>query len=248
VPPEARHRSGGGGRLLAGIGAAAALAVALVLALLLGRGGGGHDPARAASSPPEPVSHPSSAPSSLPSSASAVLPPGTSLQVPVPASTAPAAPGKPVSVSVPSVGIRSTLQPLGLEKDGTLEPPSQFARAGWYADGTRPGAVGPALIAGHVDSTAGPAVFFRLTDVRRGDDVQVVDDHGTTRHFVVTAIARYPKDKFPTEAVYGPSALPIVRLVTCTGDFDVRHHNYLSNLVVTAVLDGPAAHPAAHDG
>jgi hypothetical protein len=38
--------------------------------------------------------------------------------------------------------------------------------------------------------------------------------------------------------VYGPTALPELRLITCTGDFDRSAHSYLDNLVVTAHLAG----------
>lgn len=172
------------------------------------------------------------------SPAVSVLP---SLQAPVPAKAASSAPGIPVSVSVPSVGISSSLQGLGLLPDHSLQPPTLYQRAGWYAGGIRPGATGPAIIAGHVDSYAGPAVFFRLKEVKLGADIDVRDSAGTVRHFTVTDIRRYAKSAFPTDAVYGPSSLPVLRLITCTGDFDASKRSYLDNLVVSAELDAPRA-------
>lgn len=150
-------------------------------------------------------------------------------------------PGVPVFVSVRRLGISSSLQQLGLAPDGSLEPPSQFGRAGWYAKGSRPGEVGPAVIVGHVDSASGPAVFYRLDMVVPGNDVEVRDNTGAVRHFTVTEIRRYPKSSFPTAAVYGPTALPVLRLVTCTGAFDAGKRSYVDNLVVSAVLDLPQA-------
>lgn len=144
----------------------------------------------------------------------------------------------PVRVRVPAIGVDSALQPLHRLANGELEPPAQWAVAGWYADGVRPGDVGPALIAGHVDSVSGPAVFYRLRDLRPGDRVDVLRADGSTAHFVVTSTARYLKRKFPTAAVYGPTAIPVLRLVTCTGDFDVSQRSYVDNLVVTAVPTG----------
>jgi len=142
----------------------------------------------------------------------------------------------PVRVRVPSIGVDSSLQPLGLQPDKTLQTPTQWDVAGWYAGGVRPGDPGPAVIAGHVDSRNGPAVFFRLRDLHVGDSVYVTTQSGRTLHFVVDTSQRYPKDRFPTEAVYGPTALPVLRLITCTGAFDAANHNYLDNLVVTAHL------------
>jgi sortase (surface protein transpeptidase) len=132
--------------------------------------------------------------------------------------------------------IDSTLQDLGLEADGTLQSPSRWQVAGWYAGGRRPGEIGPAVIAGHIDSTDGPAVFYQLPRAQPGDDVQVSDSLGVVRHFTVIEIDEYPKDRFPTAAVYGPAAVPTLRLVTCYGAFDAKAHSYLDNLVVTAVL------------
>lgn len=147
----------------------------------------------------------------------------------------------PIRVSVPRLNISSSLQNLHLLKNGALQAPTKWQVAGWYSNGTRPGDVGPAVIAGHVDSTSGPAVFFRLSSMRTGDKIQVTESGGKVLTFIVTAKHAYPKNKFPSQTVYGPTALPELRLVTCTGDFDYVHHNYLDNLVVFAVLAGALA-------
>lgn len=143
---------------------------------------------------------------------------------------------KPVRVRVPSIGIDSTLQPLGLLADGSLQSPSQWQQAGWYDRGTVPGSVGPAVIAGHVDSVSGPAVFFRLRQLSLGASVLIQRQNGSTLRFVVDQIRQYPKDQFPTAAVYGPTADAELRLITCTGDFDYSKRSYLDNLVVSAHL------------
>jgi Sortase domain len=142
----------------------------------------------------------------------------------------------PARVAIPSIGVDSSLQPLSLQADKTLQSPTEWAEAGWYAGGVRPGDPGPAVIAGHVDSRNGPAVFFRLRDLHAGADVYITTQSGKTLHFVVDTSQRFPKDRFPTEAVYGPTPLPVLRLITCTGEFDAANHNYLDNLVVTAHL------------
>jgi sortase (surface protein transpeptidase) len=141
-----------------------------------------------------------------------------------------------VRLRVPAIGVDSTLQPLHRLADGSLQSPSRWQRAGYYADGVLPGQTGPAVIAGHIDSTAGPAVFYRLRDLRRGDRAFVVLTDRRVLGFEVDRLAAYPKRDFPTLAVYGPTPLPELRLVTCTGDFDERAHSYLDNLVVYAHL------------
>lgn len=150
--------------------------------------------------------------------------------------SSPAQVARPVRVRIPAIGVDSSLQTLGLTRSGELQTPSKWQQAGWYGDGVRPGDIGPAVIAGHIDSVSGPAVFYRLRELHSGDRVYVSRADGSTVTFTVSTIAQYPKSRFPTEAVYGPTSEPVLRLVTCTGVFDARHHNYLDNLVVTAVL------------
>ena len=41
---------------------------------------------------------------------------------------------------------------------------------------------------------------------------------------------------FPTEAVFGPSPEPLLRLITCGGTFDRSRRSYRDNVVVTARL------------
>jgi hypothetical protein len=149
----------------------------------------------------------------------------------------------PAFVRVTSIGATSALIPLGLHDDGTLEVPIDFAVAGWYSLGPRPGQVGAAVIAGHLDSYNGPAVFARLPEVRPGDDIEVTRKDGSIVRFSVTRIDVYPKDRFPTMAVYGPTAVPELRLITCGGEFDRSRGSYRDNIVVYATMVG-APEPA----
>ena len=141
--------------------------------------------------------------------------------------------GAPTRVRVPVIGLDSALETLHLAA-GVLAPPTGFDRAGWYADGTAPGDIGPAVLAGHVDSKAGPAVFYRLRELSAGDRIEVVRG-GVTLRFTVTRTAWYPKIEFPGDQVYGPTPDRQLRLITCGGVFDRRLRSYRDNLVVYAV-------------
>jgi sortase (surface protein transpeptidase) len=148
----------------------------------------------------------------------------------------------PVRLEIPAIGVSSSLVRLGLEPDGTMQVPGDFQVAGWFTGAPQPGQLGPAVIAGHVDSRTGPAVFYRLRDLRPGDEVRVVRaDHRVVR-FRVDSLASYPKQALPDDAVYGATTTPALRLITCAGTFDRSRHSYRDNLVVSAtrVPDGPA--------
>ncbi|GAA0550888.1 hypothetical protein GCM10010172_36340 [Paractinoplanes ferrugineus] len=141
--------------------------------------------------------------------------------------------GEPTRVRVAAIGIDSALETLHVV-NGALQAPKRFDQAGWYSDGTAPGDVGPAVIAGHVDSKAGPAIFYRLREITAGDRIEVVRG-GTVLRFVVIRTAWYPKKAFPTDEVYGPTPDRQLRLITCGGVFDRQLRSYKDNLVVYAV-------------
>jgi hypothetical protein len=147
---------------------------------------------------------------------------------------APALTGAPTRLKVDAIDLDTPLETLRLGADGALTPPRDFAKAGWYAGGTRPGDVGPAVIAGHVDSRRGPAVFYDLRKLTRGDRIEVVRG-GRALAFTVVATAWYPKNSFPTDEVYGPTPDRQLRLITCGGVFDRSLRSYKDNLVVYAV-------------
>ena len=140
----------------------------------------------------------------------------------------------PVAVSVPSAGISAPTIALGLKKDGALEVPKNFSDTGWRSGGPEPGERGAAMITAHVDSKSGPAAFYRLDDVARGDEIEVRRKDGTTVTFVAERTEQVAKNDFPTERVYGDTRLPTLRLVTCGGSFDSGSGHYRDNLIVYA--------------
>ena len=148
----------------------------------------------------------------------------------------------PVFLRVPAIGVAVSLSTLGLNPDGTVQVPTDFAQPGWYRFGPTPGEVGSAVILGHVDSYRGPAVFFELRSLRAGDTVDVTLADGVVAHFAVSTVAMYGKAQFPAAEVYGSHGIPALQLVTCGGQFDRATDHYLSNIVVYSTL--VAASPA----
>jgi Sortase domain len=150
---------------------------------------------------------------------------------------APGATSEPMRLEIPAIGVGTPLLRLGLDADGAMQVPGDFARAGWFAEGPAPGQVGPSVIAGHVDSRTGPAVFYRLRDLRPGDPVLVERADGSRLRFLVERSGSYPKAAFPTRDVFGPVPVAALRLITCGGEFDRARGSYRENLVVFARLD-----------
>ena len=254
VPPSDRHRQGGAVRhaLAVATGAAGVIAVGLLASIVgllpsfaliadrtdhAGPGSSivGLDAAPVATITPE--APPSSAPGTDPATGTD-LPSVELAGRPAPTGVTPTrvlAPSPPIDVTLPSIGVTSPLEHLGRQVDGSIAAPVDFDRAGWFEAGPQPGQPGPAVIAGHVDSTTGPAVFYRLRDLQPGDPVEVRREDGSVVTFRVTRLEQHPKDEFPSEAVYGPVPDAELRLITCGGDFNRSTGHYLDNLVVYAV-------------
>jgi hypothetical protein len=149
----------------------------------------------------------------------------------------------PTDVDIPKIGAKSTLVPLGLNADETIQVPpvSTPMQAGWYTKAPTPGEVGPAVILGHVDGNKLPGIFFRLKELAPGDEVLVSRQDGTTAKFLVDRVERVAKSTFPTDEVYGNTTGPELRLITCGGEFDHGAHSYKDNIVVFAKLAPPTA-------
>ena len=135
---------------------------------------------------------------------------------------------------IPAIGVSAPIVPEGLDRAGALQMPPLTAvnTAVWWSGGAAPGQDGPAVIAGHVDSAqAGPLVFWRLRYLRPGDLIEI---RPRALVFKITKITQVAKSAFPSRAVYGPTAAPQLRLITCGGPFDAASGHYLDNVIVFA--------------
>jgi hypothetical protein len=154
----------------------------------------------------------------------------------------PLPPSRPVSLSIPAIGVHTVVNKLGLAGDGTLavpQPGPHLNQAAWFENSPTPGQPGPSIIEGHVDSTEGVSVFFKLGAVKPGDRIFVRRADGTQLTFEVNAVRNYLKTEFPTTVVYGGGAhalsIPTLRLITCS-DFDAAIHHHVGNEVVYSHL------------
>lgn len=169
------------------------------------------------------------------------IPTFTTTEAPVPANVTPSVVvSEPEHVSIPRIGADSSLVAVGLVNGAIDIPPAtQPLQAAWWDGSPRPGAVGPAVILGHVDGQIGgrrgqPGVFNRLAILRPGDAVSVRRRDGSTVHFTVYKVEKTPKAAFPADRVYGNTDGPELRLITCGGVFDRTARSYEDNIVAYA--------------
>lgn len=147
----------------------------------------------------------------------------------------------PVRVVIPAIDVDAPIIDIGMKTSTEMEVPDRPEDVGWFDLSRKPGEIGPAILAGHVDWTDGPAVFFRLRELRPGDEIEVTGADGDSRTFVVEDVGQYPKNALPDEVFGFGQARPELRLITCGGDFDRASGHYRDNYVVYARLADDSA-------
>jgi hypothetical protein len=148
---------------------------------------------------------------------------------------------EPTRLSIPAIGVSAPFTKLSIGSDGRLQAPPEdnVNLAGWYADGPSPGERGSAIVAGHVDTKTGPAVFFLLSLLKPGSGADITRADGTVAHFTVDSVETFAKNDFPDQRVYGDTPDAQLRIITCGGTFDHQKQDYKDNVVVFAHLDQP---------
>ncbi|MFJ9607591.1 class F sortase [Kitasatospora sp. NPDC101176] len=194
------------------------------------------DPAAAPAAPPA-----ASAPATPgPTTPAAATSPAAAKPSPAAAPAAPALkPAKPTRLRIPQIGVDAPFTELTLNAAGQLNapPPDDKNLVGWYRDGVTPGERGSSVVAGHVDTTKGPAVFLLLSLLLPGNKVEVTRADGTVAVFAVDEVETYAKNAFPDQKVYGKTPDAQLRLITCGGTYDKKRKDYLDNVVVFAHLE-----------
>lgn len=152
----------------------------------------------------------------------------------------------PTRVRVPDLRVDRPLVPLSV-KGGTLEAPGAYRDVGWWRDGPAPGEKGAAVLVGHVDTRTGPAVFYGLSRLTRGDRVEIERGDGSRAVFVVDRVALYDRDRLPAARVYRAGGRPGLNLLTCGGRFDRAQRRYTGNVVVFTHLARTEARSGGSD-
>jgi sortase (surface protein transpeptidase) len=84
--------------------------------------------------------------------------------------------GLPKQLLIPKIKVDANVAYMGLTKTGDMDVPPDLVNVGWYKYGTKPGDVGSAVIAGHLEGTKDLGVFIGLDKLSQGDEVQIRND------------------------------------------------------------------------
>src|SRR3989338_804411 len=141
---------------------------------------------------------------------------------------------KPNQISLLDINISAPIVPLGLKKDKTLQVPEKASEVGWFEKSAMPGQTGTLIMVGHYDSETGEGIFYKLDQLKIGEEIILTNTIGEEIIYKIEKMENYPLDNFPDELVYGNTAYPSLRLITCSGNFNAELSRYSHNLVVYA--------------
>jgi hypothetical protein len=71
--------------------------------------------------------------------------------------------------------------------------------------------------------------------LRPGDRITVTLSDGSRARFAVQEVRRVPRERFPTDQVYGATPDRALRLITCGGRYDRTRDRYPDNVLVLAL-------------
>jgi len=144
-------------------------------------------------------------------------------------------PADPVRLLVPAIGVAAAVEAVGRDAQGNMGTPSVASSVAWYKPGVAPGDSGNAVIAGHLDWTTGPAVFWYLGRLKKGDQVTVLRADGSQAVFQIESTGTMPFDS-STDGLFTRGGAPTLALITCAGAWDRVRATYTQRLVVRAEL------------
>ena len=195
--------------------------------------------APAPTTPPEANPTDVPAPSVIPTAPPTSTPAATAEPTPTSAPDEPATPMR-LKIDTGAVQVDAAIEYVGKvasgPNEGAMDVPKAWENVAWYEPGYLPGEPGNSVLAGHLDSTTGPAVFYKLDQIKVGDILTVVDKDNRSIQFRVTKSQVYYNDEAPLYEIFGPSDESHLNLITCDGAFDRNSKEYDRKLVVFSVL------------
>jgi sortase A len=147
-----------------------------------------------------------------------------------------ATPIMPSTLRIPALNVDADVEHVGYTDDGRMDAPEAWEDVAWFQYGYLPGAPGNAVMAGHLDSTTGPAVFAQLHRMESGDQIFVTDEDGNELTFEVTDVESVLAEEAPLDRIFGPSSTPQLNLITCEGHFDPDEEDYDHRFIVYSTL------------
>lgn len=129
-------------------------------------------------------------------------------------------PDQPVSLTIANES--APTDPVATDVSGTLLPPQDVSRLGWWADSSLPGSnAGTVVITGHIDDASqGDGFAKRFSSLKQGDEVQVAGKDGESWKYRIDRTVSVSKNGgLPVDELNRTDGPETLALITCGGKF-----------------------------
>jgi LPXTG-site transpeptidase (sortase) family protein len=145
---------------------------------------------------------------------------------------------KPVQLRIPAINVDASIDDVGISIHNTIAVPEGYSDVGWYRYGPVPGALGTAIMDGHLDNGFGlAAVFHRLKELKEGDRIYIKNAGGKVLEFSVSE-QRTVKNDASTRDLFAQHDGARLVLITCEGQWLSEEEMYTDRLLVIAEYKG----------
>lgn len=138
-------------------------------------------------------------------------------------------------VRLPRLGVEAPIVSVGVNTAGQMVVPRNAHQVAWLEQGTFPGPVRNAVLAGHIKWSGVAGSFNRIKELGPGDVVEVRFGERRLTYQVEWTCAFDRSTEF-AEQIMGSTREPSVTLITCGGEFDTAARTHTKRIVVRAKL------------
>jgi LPXTG-site transpeptidase (sortase) family protein len=144
-------------------------------------------------------------------------------------------PDRPRRITLPTIGVEGFVQQVGVDKNGSVDVPTNINLAGWFTNSSKPGDAGVSLIDGHVSGKFHPGIFKNLESLKVGDRYEVEFGDLSRRQFEVVSVQSYSVNDVTKHMLeHSPEIKKQLNLITCSGRFDNKTQQYGSRTLVVS--------------
>jgi LPXTG-site transpeptidase (sortase) family protein len=177
------------------------------------------------------------------SALAAITSPATATPTPsaVPAPTPAPTPffaGRSYQMTIDKIGVSGPVVTEGMDANQVPIVPLKGDVVAWYDFTAQPGTAGNAVFAGH-KTWNGPAIFYDLDQLQRGDTIRLTGDDGAELDYAVTDSFTVNENDPNAVSVMAPTKSAVITIITCdgtryyTGD-PVFGHDYTERRIIRA--------------
>ena len=144
---------------------------------------------------------------------------------------------QPRSVTINKLGVRASIENVGVTSTGAMGVPSSIWNAGWYTGSALPGTSGAVFVDGHASSNRN-GLFGNLDKLQSGDRIGIVRNDGKAVSYKVVEVKIVDRNAVDMASMLRPhgNADRGLNLMSCSGSW-IESEQTLQNRVLVYAIE-----------